>query len=189
MIKSSSFASDLSPEYPVLGFLYLTPLHGYELHRRLGLHLNEIWHLPQNQTYNILKRLEKNGMIAAERHSEGSRPERACFSLTPAGQAHFERWLAAPTPTSARAIRMEFITRLFFAARISETLTGRILAEQQAALQADLARLRARLAATPPEQPYNRLGLDLRIRQLESVLTWIHDTAGSPIEPVKEQQP
>ncbi len=177
MMNVSSSTSGLSPEYPLLGFLYLMPLHGYELHRRIAFHLNEIWRLPQNQTYNILKRLEKTGMIAAERHSAGSRPERTCFSLTPAGRAHFEHWLAAPSPTAARAIRMEFITRLFFAARISSELTNRILAEQRTLLETDLARLCSRRAGVPPEQPCNRLGLDLRIRQLESALSWLQEVS------------
>ena len=115
MPGSSNFASDLSPEFALLGFLYFQPLHGYDLHRRLAASLSGVWRVTQSQVYAILKRLERQDAIRAIRQQPGKRPVRACYQLTEAGRERFEGWLYRPTPSSARAIRVEFITRLFFA--------------------------------------------------------------------------
>jgi len=78
--RSKHYASELSPEYALMGFLYLEAMHGYELHRRLQLHLREVWRIPMNQAYNLLKRMEKEGLIQVEAHPPRRRASRAsCF--------------------------------------------------------------------------------------------------------------
>ena len=100
-------------------------------------------------------------------------PARRCFQLTDAGRERFDAWLVAPTGSSVRAIRVEFITRLYFAQALDQALTGPLIDSQIAAVQANLARLQEALALLPVEEPFNRLGLDLRVRQLTSILDWL----------------
>jgi DNA-binding PadR family transcriptional regulator len=107
-----------SPRYAVLGFLYIHPMHGYDLHKHLTADLGEIWHISQSQAYNILKGCEKEGWIIATREPQEKLPDRSMLALTPAGQAEFERWLYIPSPGTARDIRVGFITRLYFASQI-----------------------------------------------------------------------
>jgi DNA-binding PadR family transcriptional regulator len=173
MPKAHPHVSELSPEFALLGFLYLEPLHGYQLHRRLEANLREVWRIPQNQAYNILKRLEKEGLIRPDRAEAPDPRAPVLFTLTGAGRAAFERWLFTPTPCSARALRVEFLTRLFFASHMGEDLASRLMQDQDAAVQAAIARLGERLAAVPPDQVFNRLSLDLRIRQLNTLRTWL----------------
>jgi hypothetical protein len=85
----------------------------------------------------------------------------------------FEAWLYRPTPGSARALRVEFLTRLFFASQMSEDLAPRLLEEQAAATRADLLDLSRRMEQIPASQPYNRLGIELRARQLTALLEWM----------------
>jgi DNA-binding PadR family transcriptional regulator len=178
----SAKAAPPSPEFVVLGFLYFEPQHGYDLHKHIRAELGELWRISQSQTYNILNRLEKAGRIQAEQQPQPHRPERTCFSLTPAGREQFERWLHAPTPAGVRSIRIEFLTRLFFARRMGAELCARLLAEQTAAVTQVLARLQAHAADVPPGQVINRLGLDLRIRQTQTLLDWMK-TCGSKLFP------
>lgn len=179
MSISSPFASELSPQYAVLGFLYFQPLHGYDLHKQLDADLHEFWRISQGQTYNLLKRLEKEGMVTAEHLPQEKRPERARFSLTPLGKERFETWLNQPTRSSARAIRAEFLTRLYFASRLGKETCTRLIGEQSNATRRDLLQLEQRLAAVPPEQTFNRLGLELRVRQLRTLLEWLDTCAAS----------
>lgn len=166
--------SEGSPEYPLLGFLYFQPLHGYDLHKRLESTLGEVWTLPQNQVYNILKRLEQQGFITPlQNEIESHALNKQTYRLTPLGKQHFETWLMTPTPGSARALRMEFICRLFFATQISEDLYSRLIQEQYQEIQQSLERLKKRLEACPAEQVFNRMGLELRIRQLNATLEWL----------------
>lgn len=173
MVKSIPFASVISPQFAILGFLYFHPMHGYDLQQHLDMNLREVWHISQSQAYNILKRLEKEGRIYSTNQPQEKRPDRKLYSLTDIGRTEFDNWLCTPTPSSARAIRVEFITRLFFAIQISKEVCLRLLQEQEHATQQGLERLQKRLSDIPPSQVFNRLGLELRVQQLLSMLEWM----------------
>lgn len=172
--------SDLSPHFALMGFLYLRSMHGYDLHKQLEANLREVWRISQSQAYAILKRLEREGWVRAEHQPQEKRPERSCFSLTPDGRARFEAWLYGPTPSSARALRVELLTRLFFAASTQAGLAPRLLHEQAVYSRAGLEALRRRLDNIPPDQLYNRLSLELRIRQLITLLDWMETCELTP---------
>jgi len=96
--------------------------------------------------------------------------------LTEAGRARFEAWLAAPTPCSNRALRVEFLTRLFFAGCISATLPRQLLQEQSQAIEAALLRLEKRLHSIPAGQEFNRFSLELRKDQLLNLQDWFRNS-------------
>lgn len=175
MPAKSSYTSALSPEYALLGLLWQQPAHGYELHQRLTTDLGQIWHISLSQTYNILKRLEARGYIAGVLHEQDKLPDRREFELTDAGRQRFEAWLHAPSGCSVRAIRVEFTTRLYFAHAHGRGLAARLIEVQISETRAGLERLKALLIDTPSGQIFNRLGLELRVRQLESILGWLFD--------------
>ncbi|MBI5565534.1 MAG: PadR family transcriptional regulator [Chloroflexi bacterium] len=163
----------LSPEYVLLGLLSQQPAHGYDLHHRLIEELGQIWHISLSQTYNILKRLEAKGFIVGVVQAQEKAPPRRRFRLTTLGRRRFEEWLGAATEPRARAIRVEFLTRLYFT-YIADPGAARSLIEFQIAdTRAGIARLTTVLAELPPDQTFNQLGLDLRLRQLTSVLDWL----------------
>ncbi len=173
MPNHSPYASALSPEYALLGLLTQQPTHGYDLHQRLATDLGHVWHVSLSQVYNILTRLEERGFIAGMVHEQAKLPPRRQFRLTPAGRRHFEAWLHTPTGSSVRAIRVEFITRLYFARARNKRLAVDMIDSQAAETRASVERLQAILAELPFEQTFNRLGLELRIRQLASILDWL----------------
>jgi DNA-binding PadR family transcriptional regulator len=167
--------SELSPEYVLLGLLALQPAHGYDLHQRLSTDLGQVWHIRQNQVYNLLKRLEARGDIHGTLQAQDKRPSRRFYQLTPTGRGRFDAWLATPTGSSARAIRVEFVTRLYFARHTSQALVDSLIEAQIAATRQGLDRLIAAYAGLPSVDIYNRLGVDLRIRQIESILRWLEE--------------
>jgi PadR family transcriptional regulator, regulatory protein AphA len=182
MTNPSKFASELSPKYVVLGFLYFQPMHGYDLHKQIEIDLREVWRIRQSQSYNLLKHLEKEGWITTTHQPQEKRPDRELLTITDSGRNQFESWLFTPTPGSARAIRVEFITRLYFASQISENLCSRLTQEQAKTIRMDLILLFQRLAEIPADQVFNRLGLELRTRQLTVVLEWIEDSLSHFVE-------
>src|SRR5512142_1873268 len=97
-----------SPEFALLGFLYLQPGHGYELHQRLTNELGYIWGVSQSETYNILKRLAANGFIKSRIVAQEKLPSRNLLTLTPRGRSRFEAWLQTPSSSSQRTVRLEF---------------------------------------------------------------------------------
>lgn len=169
----SSYASALSPEYALLGLLTQQPAHGYELCRRLVAELGQVWHISLSQTYNILNRLEAHGWIAGARHEQVKLPAKRTYQLTEAGRLRFEAWLAQPTGCSVRAIRVEFITRLYFARSLDPGRIEPVIDAQLDDLRAGLAGLEQIRVGIPPEQTFNRLAVELRIRQLGSICDWL----------------
>ena len=166
-------ASNLSPEYPLLGLLAQKPAHGYELHQRLTEEFGHIWHISLSQTYNILKRLEKQGSIAGEDEEQENRPARRFFDLTEQGRQQFETWLDSTVGCSTRAIRVGFLTRLAFAESLHPELVCGLLERQIVEVQTGIDRLQCGLDKLPAEQTYNRLALQLRVRQLMPMLDWL----------------
>lgn len=168
-------ASALSPEYALLGLLMQRPAHGYELHQRLCSELGQVWHVSQSQVYNILSRLEARGFIVATVQAQEKLPARRRFRVTPAGCRRFDQWLHTPTGSSVRAIRVEFITRLYFAHTPDLELARDLIDLQIDTVRTSLGHLQGMLAGLPQEQAFNHLGLELRIRQLTSVLDWLSE--------------
>ena len=159
----------------LLGLLYGKPSHGYDLHRTVLADLGEVWHLSQSQAYAILKRLESQGDIAAREIQQAKRPARQLLRMTAQGRRRFLKWLATPNGGSTRAIRMEFVTRLYFLQALMPDQVSAAIEQQTGEAALHLARLKKACGALAAEQVYSRMSLDLRIRQLEVVLEWLAD--------------
>lgn len=162
-----------SPEFALLGFLFETADYGYSLHNRLQAELGYVWHISQSQTYTILKRLVNHGDLSSTLQDQEKLPSRQLLRITSRGRKRFKQWLEHPTGSSVRAIRLEFITRLYFARKIFPDLQAKMLSSQIKEVDASLERLKKILADLPLEQSFNRMSLDLRIRQLDSIRTWL----------------
>ena len=175
MNQKHSISSHLSPEYVLLGFLALNPSHGYEIHQRLESELKHIWRLSLSQVYNVLNRLEKEGLIDGELNPQENRPDRTLFQITPSGREHFEIWLNTPIGPSVRALRMAFITKLYFSTQLADGQLDNRIRTQEAEIQRGLEKLKGDLNALPEKRDFNRLSLKLRTSQLESLLHWLQE--------------
>lgn len=165
----------LSPEYPLLGLLMAGPSHGYDLHQRLSAELGNVWHLSQSQTYSVLKRLEKRSDISARRRAQDKLPARQVLQITPAGRRRFKQWLEGAASTSARTVRLEFLTRLYFANLLTPEDAAHIYAAQAQEITRTIRRLRMALGQVPETQTFNRMSLDLRLRQMELIRLWLRE--------------
>lgn len=174
MSEHSHAIGSRSPEYALLGFLYKQPYHGYYLHQKLIAELGQVWHVSQSQTYNILSRLEKKGYISSTTLEQEKLPPRQLLQITDAGRQRFTDWLQAPSGCSVRAIRLEFITRLYFAQKFFPNNIQTLLESQYTEIDTALARLELSRSTIPREQTFNHLSLELRIQQLLSVLDWLN---------------
>jgi DNA-binding PadR family transcriptional regulator len=171
--KIHQHSGTLSPEFALLGFLISEPRHGYDLHQRFTSELGNVWHLSQSQAYAILKRLENRGDIATRLVEQDKLPARQMLRITAAGRWHFMDWLENGCGSNARSIRLEFLTRLYFSNLYTPKNTAKIYAAQSAEIKNSIQHLENLLAHLPSEQIYNRLSLDLRLRQMKLIQEWI----------------
>ncbi len=166
--------SNISPEFALLGFLVAEPSHGYDLHQKFQTELGAVWHLSQSQAYAILKRLEARGDISSQLVEQDKLPARQILHITPTGKGRFKEWLYK-AGHNARAIRLEFLTRLYFTLRYYPDQTAQVYETQCVEIRGSIERLESLLAHLSPNQPYNRLSLDLRLRQLRLIQAWMHE--------------
>jgi DNA-binding PadR family transcriptional regulator len=173
MPESTQQSGARSPEYALLGFLYAGADHGYALHQRLIDEFGYIWHVSQSQTYTILKRLEKDGCVTSTTQAQDKLPARQLLQLTPAGRRRFEAWLGASGKGSMRQVRVELIPRLYFLQKYHPERLGAVLEAQTGGVEQALDRLRAQRKSLPRARTFDRLSLDLRIRELRAVRDWL----------------
>ena len=165
----------LSPEMALIGQLFNAPGHGYDLHRTVNTDLSQVWHLSQSQAYSILKRLETQGDISSEEIQQEKLPTLQLLSLTPQGRKRFLDWLETPSGGSTRAIRMEFVTRLYFLRMYMPDKLADAFERQKIEVETNIERLEKARAELPGDQIYNRMSLDLRLMQLSAVLDWLDE--------------
>lgn len=163
----------LSPEMALLGLLYGGAGHGYDLHRKIKTDLGYVWHLSQSQAYTILKRLESQGDILVTKVPQEKRPSRQLLHMTAQGRKRFLSWLDTPSGGSSRAIRMEFVTRLYFLQMYFPDKLAQAFDQQRVVSESHIQRLEIMKAELPEEQIYNRMSLEMRIEQLKLVHKWL----------------
>jgi DNA-binding PadR family transcriptional regulator len=156
----------------VLAMLAKEPSHGYQLRARLRDALGPLGDaMNAGQVYVTLTRLEKAGLLAAERSADGiDRSDRKVYALTPDGQQRVADWIAEvswPKPDLA-----EFHLKLIAAASagLADPLT--IVDTQRREL---LRRLRdaQRAAMAEPNHSNAALLLEGVVLRLQADLRWL----------------
>ncbi len=173
MAPKDHHTGNVSPEFALLGFLISGPSHGYDLHQRFTVELGRAWHLSQSQAYAILNRLEARGDISAQVVEQEKLPARQMLHITEAGRRRFFEWLELGIGRTARSIRLEFLTRLYFTQLHRPENLAQIYSAQLTEIESTIARLESLLEHLPPDQIFNRLSLDLRLQQMRLIQNWM----------------
>ena len=156
----------------VLAMLAKEPSYGYELRARMREALGPVGEaMNDGQVYVTLTRLEKAGLVTAERAPGlADRPDRKVYGLTPDGQERVAEWLAEvswPKPDLA-----EFHLKLVAAATAGLADPISIVDAQRREL---LRRLRdaQRAAMAEPDGSDSALLLEGIVLRLQADLHWL----------------
>jgi DNA-binding PadR family transcriptional regulator len=144
----------------VLGFLRAAgPSTPYDLKQMHAGSVGYFWSIPHSQLYAEPERLAKAGLVSEEREAGGRRRRR--FTITPAGEAALDAWLAdveAPTPE----LRDVALIKVFFGADRHAIAVQRLAHHEQ--LLATFEQLQADLSKAPGGQRGPISTLDAGIR-------------------------
>lgn len=164
----------LTVELALLGFLREGALHGYEIHRRLSdpVGLGLVWKLKQSHLYALLTRLEEEGYLTSRVKPQETRPPRKLFRLTKTGNGAFLDWVQAPVP-HGRDLRLDFLTKYYFAEREGPKFVTRLFKRQRTACQDWLRAQQALAEAARGVRHYEWLVCQFRIGQIEAMLSWL----------------
>ena len=130
-------------ELAVLGLLHETPLHGYELRKRLNTVLGWGRVLSYGSLYPALKKMLKAGWIAEDLSSAPatvSRRQRIVYALTPTGEERFRALMAEAGPSAWEDDN--FDVRFAFFSRTDMEIRLRILEGRRSRLEDRLATIR-----------------------------------------------
>jgi len=159
-------------EYPVLGILTLGEAHGYDICRRLQKGIGPIWTLGKSQVYALLSRLERDGLVAHERMGQENLPARNMFRITPTGEEVFREWVDAPV-NHVRDMRLEFLTKLWFA-RQTDPDHERTLIEQQLAVCGEKVKRLEDLEASCSTEIESR-SIGFRLTIVRTAISWLEE--------------
>lgn len=83
--------------HAVLALLAQKTSYGYELKSKFQRSVGPQWgELNIGQVYQVLERLERDGLVTKRTVSQTDRPSKYIFRLTKAGRDELERWLDSP---------------------------------------------------------------------------------------------
>ena len=171
-------------EFAVLGLLHDTPLHGYELRKRLGSALGIFRALSYGSLYPCLRALLDAGLIHESTDSapEGtsvpvSRRPRITYELTAEGKERFQSLVAAAGPDAWDDD--DFDVRFAFFSRTEAQVRLRILEGRRSRLEERLANVREASARnrermdgyTLALQAHGEEGAEREVRWLEELIT------------------
>jgi len=132
-------------EFAVLGLLHESPMHGYELRRRLNTALGAFRALSYGSLYPCLRGLlAKQWVTEVGAGPSGSRRARIVYELTAAGKERFQDLAARSGPASWDDD--EFDVHFAFFARTAGDVRLRILEGRRSRLEDRLANIRAAAA-------------------------------------------
>lgn len=164
----------LTVELALLGFLREGALHGYEIHRRLSdpAGLGEVWRLKQSHLYALLSRLADEGYLTSTLKAQETRPQRRQYRLTKVGRTAFVEWVQAPV-ARGRDVRLDFLTKYFFAEREGHKVVERLFRKQRDVCQEWLRQQQRQAEAARETRPFEWKVCQFRIGQIESMLSWL----------------
>jgi DNA-binding PadR family transcriptional regulator len=163
-------------ELAVLGLLHESPMHGYELRKRLNLMLGWGRLLSYGSLYPALKKMLRASWIEERTvpTSTVSRRPRIVYQLTATGQDEFVRLMSEVGPTAWED--GNFDIRFAFFGRTDMEIRLRVLEGRRSRLQERLERVQGELSLTQKE--VDRYAAELQRHGVESVereVRWLSD--------------
>ncbi|MGQ4514998.1 helix-turn-helix transcriptional regulator [Streptomyces sp. DW26H14] len=170
-------------EFAVLGLLRESPMHGYELRKRLNTSLGIFRAFSYGTLYPCLKALVASGWLIEE---PGSAPEDALaaslagrrakivYRLTAEGKEHFEELLAHAGPDAWED--EHFAARFAFFGQTERDVRMRVLEGRRSRLEERLEKMRASLVRT--RERLDDYTLELQRHGMESVereVRWLNE--------------
>lgn len=105
----------MSLDHAILGLLNIYPMTGYDLKTQaFDATVQHFWPAAQSQIYRTLDRMAEKEWVTPEIEHQEGKPDRKVYSITAAGRAELERWLAGPNPIAT--YRDPLLIQLFFGA-------------------------------------------------------------------------
>lgn len=165
-------------EFAILGLLLESPLHGYELRKRLTGVLGPFRAISYGSLYPALKGMLASGLIAESAPKPvptvTTKRARIVYEVTQSGAERFTSLVANPGPDAWED--EQFAAHLAFFARTPSEMRLRILEGRRARVQERMATLRESFRHTSARlDPYATRLQEYGLDRMESEVLWLED--------------
>jgi len=155
-------------ELLLLGLLKREQMHGYQLHEFIDSYMQTCVDIKKPTAYYLLDKMERQGLIMRTEEKEGRRPTRRVYSMTQAGEEHFQsllrRNLAAYQqnlyPNNTGFVFLEELPR-------GEAIS--LLLDRQSLIEAKLEEAQA----APPHAGSMQYMINHQVAMLKAELIWL----------------
>lgn len=161
--------------YALLGLLHQKPSSGYDLRKLFAATPMGSFSDSPGAIYPALQRLQQGGLVRARVEDRAGLRRRRVFSLSAAGVAALEKWLAGPVTRNEVVRRIdELMLRFAFMDGVNGPAASLdFLRKFQAELKAYIPELHGHLNALRHNMPVSgRLALESGIQGYETLLRW-----------------
>jgi DNA-binding PadR family transcriptional regulator len=168
-------------KFAILGLLTMGPLSGYDIKKVTDTSIGFFWNENFGHIYPILKRLEKERLVAKKAENPERGPRRNVYTIPPLGKKQLDAWLSEPVST--QPVRCELLLKLFFGSNAKkQDLTKLILAEkkQQEEMLARLEAVGESIAKKKSKDlPFWLCTLSYGLRKASMTISWCDEVLGS----------
>jgi DNA-binding PadR family transcriptional regulator len=160
----------------VLGLLKLRDMHGYQLGDLIDKRLKYLTDLKKPTLYNILAKLETEGLVTKTASREGNRPERFTYHLSNQGEARFQNLLRANL-RETHPVYFNDDMGLLFLSELPVPQAELYLNEKATALDRQIAEMTHALERHAQGTPAS-FTLRHHVIHLEAERTWLEELRG-----------
>lgn len=171
----------MSLKYMVLGCLKETPIHGYDMLRRIFRDFSEQGpEVNSGQLYTLLNRMEAEGLVEREVVPQDKAPNRKMIRITPSGEEEFDQWLMSDA-AEKEYIRYDFFHRYGFLYKVNHF--NKLSREERIAkIDAQISQMEEKLAnfivaeadmTHRGTDPYRLLILQFGIEMQKTKIAWL----------------
>jgi DNA-binding PadR family transcriptional regulator len=163
-----------SLEYAALGLIRKGVTYGYEIFKQISDQkgLGQIWQTKPGNLYALLGKMVSSGWLVSLVKSEGNRPPRKEFSLTPEGEKAFEAWCSS-TVKHPREMRQDFLARWYFV-RDNPQVSSELIRDQLEECSAWEAGLLSKEQEVEATAWFESNIYQFRINQIRGIKNWLN---------------
>jgi DNA-binding PadR family transcriptional regulator len=175
-------------EIAVLGLLNESPLHGYELRKRLSSLLGTFRAFSYGSLYPTLRRLQEAGWISEERAEPTARRGRRVYQLTAEGKEHLAELLGEVGPD---AFEDEgFGARLAFFAQTRSDIRLKILEGRRRRVEEKRDGMRSTLGRAERLDRYTRVLHEHGLESVDREVRWLTELIETELtDPARSDAP
>lgn len=168
----------MSLKFAILGILNAIPMTGYDLkHQAFDATVRHFWPADQSQIYRTLNQLADKGLATVSVEEQDDRPDRKVYAITEAGRQALTDWLKSDQ--TVPTLRDPLLVQLFFGQEVPRADLLRVVGNQLAAHQAQLAAFEQVPIPPPESRPDDRwlalqhLTLDFGLALEQAYVNWL----------------